>query len=112
MEVASMATPAAVVGTVGAAVMLGDAGFKLECRRRRGEVGKMTILTTTAGPFADKLALRLCHSLLPERLRKIRALACKMAMKSMMWTYASYSRRSLSVSSPSLHLSASLSIRA
>ena len=86
MEVASVAAPTAVVGIVRAAVLLGEYVFNVEIGPWRGEVGEVAILTPTAGPFADKLAKGLCHQASAERLRSARALAWRMAMKSMVWT--------------------------
>jgi hypothetical protein len=82
----TMAAPAAIVGIVGAPVLLGKDVFNVEGGRWRGEVGEVTILAPTTGPFADKLAKGPCHQTVAVRLRSDRAFACRMAMKSMVWT--------------------------
>jgi hypothetical protein len=56
VEIASVATPAAIFDVVGAAVLPGDHVFDVKSGGGNREVGKAAVFTTPAGPFADKLA--------------------------------------------------------
>jgi hypothetical protein len=51
--------------------------------RRSGGVRKVTVFAALARPFANELAQRPLHQDAARLLRKARALACKMLMKSM-----------------------------
>jgi hypothetical protein len=75
-----------MVQVVGAVVLLGNYVLKVETGRRGGEIRKMAILTSTFGPVTDNLAKRSEHQVSAERLRSARALACRIAMKSIACT--------------------------
>jgi hypothetical protein len=81
-----MAAPTAILGIVAATVLFGKHVLDMESGRRRGEIGKVAILPTTTGALANKLAKGPFRHAWAERSRSARALACRIAMKSMVWT--------------------------
>jgi hypothetical protein len=85
-QVASVTTPRSILRVVGAAVLLGNHVLDVEGGCGGGEVGEMAILTPMIGPFPDQMAKGPWHQASAERLRSPRALACKIAMKSIVWT--------------------------
>jgi hypothetical protein len=82
LEIAPLATPTTVVRGIAAAMLSGDHVLDMKgcgsCRFR-----EMAILATMARPLANELAKRPSHPFPGGFFRKARALACKIAMKSM-----------------------------
>jgi hypothetical protein len=81
-----MATPCAIRRGIDTAVLLGDDVLDVKRGSWGGEVWEVAILTPAARPFADTLAKSLWHQASAERLRRARALACKIAIKSIVLT--------------------------
>src|SRR5712692_10073675 len=86
MKVASVAAPTAIVEVLGTAVLLFNNVLHVESRGGGGVSGEVAVLTPIVCQLADQLAKGPCHQASLERLRRARALACKIAMKSMVWT--------------------------
>ncbi len=82
-EIASVATPAAVLGSIDAAMLLGEDMLDVETDRRSDSIWDLAVLAPAAGPFADELTKGPRHYLSRGRFNRARALACSMAMKSM-----------------------------
>lgn len=81
-----MATPRPIDRIIGPAMLLGNNVLDMERRSRRGEIGEVAVLTPATSPIANELAKRPRHQASAERLRMARALACKIAMKSIALT--------------------------
>jgi hypothetical protein len=74
-EITSMATPAAVIGTIAATVLLGEDVFDVKSRCRSGGIWKVAVLTAMAGSFSDELPKGPLHPPSRDRLSIARALA-------------------------------------
>ena len=75
MKVTSVTAPSAIVRIVRTTVLSGNDVFNAKGGSGSSEIGEMTVLALTAGPFADKLAKGQCHWPSDVRLRTARALA-------------------------------------
>src|SRR4051812_5652854 len=85
VKIASLATPTSVVCVIGAAVLACHDMFDVNRRGGRCKVWQVAVFTTRAGALTNELTKRRhCGSF--ARLRSARAFACRMAMKSMVWT--------------------------
>ena len=67
-------------------MLLGNDVLDVESGRGGSEIGKAAVFTLTGGPVTDKLAEWSWHQASGDRLRRDRALAWSMEMKSMVWT--------------------------
>src|SRR5579871_893711 len=85
-QVASLTGPCHIPQVVGPAVLLGDDVLDVEGGGRRSEVRKVAVLASTLGPLADKLAKTPRHQASAEHRITPRALACRIAMKSIVCT--------------------------
>src|SRR5581483_1007005 len=101
-----------VLRAVAAAVLPGDDMVDVEAEERLVLLAEAAVLAALARPLADQPARRGIHQGFAGRRRAARAFACRMARKLPKRTAVSYSSRSSGVSRPSLHLSASSSMRA
>ena len=86
VQVAPMAAPASVVKGIRPAVLLGENVFDVESGRSSGPIREVTVLALPTSPFADELAKGATHQASAERLRRARAFAWRIAMKSMAQT--------------------------
>lgn len=83
MEVASVATPAAILQRIAAAMLLGEDMFDVEAGRRSSRVREPAVLAALPAPDAHDIAQGPCHGVADDRFSRARAFACSMAMKSM-----------------------------
>jgi hypothetical protein len=75
VEVAAVAAPAAVLRSIGAAVLSCDDMLDMETRRRSSGIRKVAVFAAPTGPLADDLAKGPFHEAAVDRFSKARALA-------------------------------------